>query len=1216
MILRLITEPRSFPRWFLLLVCLLSIPQLPTQAQIQPDNTLGSESSQIIRDVTIKGINSDRVEGGVIRGNHLFHSFSEFNIEQQRGVYFANPANIINIFSRVTGNNPSSINGTLGVLGNANLFFLNPNGIIFGSEASLDLRGSFLATTGSHFLFPQGKSFGTINPQTAPILSVNVTAPIGIEFLGNSGETILIQGSQLTVDPNQTLALIGGEINQQGGGLFAPQGNIRLLSVGNQGVVQSWENLSFQIGQGSERRNINLSEGASVSVSGERGGRIEIEAKNLTLTEQSFIQGGMTAQSQQPDVIAGDIIINSTEDIILNDSSIIENNIQPNGSGIGGTIEINTRKLTVANGSLIDTSTFAQGNAGEIKITAQERIELLGENERGFPSSIRSPVRGTGRGNSGKITLNTNVVSLQNGGFIDNSVLGEGNAEEIKITAQERIELLGESVLGFSSSIGSSVGAEGKGNGGLISLETDVLSIQNGGFIQSSTFGEGNAGEINITAQERLELLGENQRVRDRSSAIVNQVREAANGNGGLINIQTNTLSIQDGGFIDSSTFGEGNAGEINITAQERLELLGENLNGRSSLISSQVRSGGQGNAGIISLETNQLSVQGGGSINTTTSGQGNAGEINITARERIELLGENQRGRQSSISSQVRPEGQGNGGQTTLETVILSIQDGGSINSSTAGDGNAGNINITAEERVELFRQNLQGNPSSITSVVEETGQGTGGDVTVETFFLLIQDGGLINSSTAGDGNAGNITLNATDTIKLENNSRLTTSTATNFEGGNLRVNTRNFRLDQSLIRTLTTGGGKAGNITLSASETLEIIGNGFPSLSQETLTVDDLKLGIATVSNGLGDTGNITIETPDFLSRQGGLILTATLSRGEGGDIIINADNIQTLDNSLLATQTQGEKKGGVINIETGVLAVENGGEINTSSSGDGNAGEINLSASERVTLSGESRITSEVFSEGKGDGGTIEIETSLISMRDRATVSVSNQGTGEAGNISITGNSLTLNQSNLTATSFSSDGGNINLTLEDTLFLENNSTITATAGEAQGAGNGGNITLNTSFLIAQDNSDIIANAFTGDGGNITISAQGIFGITPRQEITPLSDIVASSQFGQQGIINIETPENNPTEGLTTSPSEEVEVKFAQGCNVSSETPLAFYNLGKMGLAPLPERFSYETATVEWLPLPSEEVQKVRPMRVNGVSISMLPLSAFCTF
>ena len=156
-------------------------------AQIIPDHTLGRESSVVVPDVEINGIKSDRLEGGAIRGSNLFHSFQEFNIDAGRGAYFANPAAIVNIFSRVTGVNPSEIFGTLGVLGNANLFFLNPNGIIFGPNASLDVRGSFFGTTANSFVFPDGSEFSATNPGVPPLLTVNVQQPIGLKFEGQEG---------------------------------------------------------------------------------------------------------------------------------------------------------------------------------------------------------------------------------------------------------------------------------------------------------------------------------------------------------------------------------------------------------------------------------------------------------------------------------------------------------------------------------------------------------------------------------------------------------------------------------------------------------------------------------------------------------------------------------------------------------------------------------------------------------------------------------------------------------------------------------------------------------------------------------------------------------------------------------------------------------------------------------------------------------------------
>ncbi|NES87295.1 MAG: filamentous hemagglutinin N-terminal domain-containing protein [Moorea sp. SIO2B7] len=199
-------------------------------AQITPDNTLGNESSVVTPNVNIKGIPSDLIQGGAARGANLFHSFSEFNIDATRGAYFANPAKIRSIFSRVTGSNPSEILGRLGVLGEANLFFINPNGIIFGKNASLDLKGSFVGSTANSFSFPDGSQFSATNPQAPPLLKIEVEVPVGLVFEGKAASSLENAGN-LEVGKGKNLTL-QGDIITNSGSLTASGGTIHLL--GNQ----------------------------------------------------------------------------------------------------------------------------------------------------------------------------------------------------------------------------------------------------------------------------------------------------------------------------------------------------------------------------------------------------------------------------------------------------------------------------------------------------------------------------------------------------------------------------------------------------------------------------------------------------------------------------------------------------------------------------------------------------------------------------------------------------------------------------------------------------------------------------------------------------------------------------------------------------------------------------------------------------------------------
>ncbi len=163
------------------------------------------------------------LKGGAIRGNNLFHSFLEFNVEQGRSAYFLSPnSNIQNIVVRVTGSNLSKILGTLGTFqmsdgkstfSNANLFLINPNGIIFGPKAAVSLGGSFVASTASSIKFTDGTLFSASAPKTTPLLTVSV--PLGLQF-GRTPGDIIVQGG-LAVQPGKTLALVGGNVTLNGG---------------------------------------------------------------------------------------------------------------------------------------------------------------------------------------------------------------------------------------------------------------------------------------------------------------------------------------------------------------------------------------------------------------------------------------------------------------------------------------------------------------------------------------------------------------------------------------------------------------------------------------------------------------------------------------------------------------------------------------------------------------------------------------------------------------------------------------------------------------------------------------------------------------------------------------------------------------------------------------------------------------------------------------
>jgi len=293
-----------------------------TLAQIAPDNTLGTENSVVTPLTPDSQI--DRIDGGATRGTNLLHSFEQFNIREAQAVFFTNPAGIDRIFSRVTGGSPSGIFGTLGVLGNADLFFLNPNGIIFGPNAQLNVSGSFLASTASGIKFDDGTLFSAKNPQSPPILQLNV--PIGLQFEGNPGsivnrsvsdigglQNIFGSPSGLLVPPGKTLALVGGELRLEGGNLTSPGGRIELGSIADTGFVsltptaKGW-NLGYE--EVKNFQNIHLSQQATVNTSNEGAGEIQVQGDRITLTEGSRLIS-FTLGSQPP----ANVTVNAAESL-------------------------------------------------------------------------------------------------------------------------------------------------------------------------------------------------------------------------------------------------------------------------------------------------------------------------------------------------------------------------------------------------------------------------------------------------------------------------------------------------------------------------------------------------------------------------------------------------------------------------------------------------------------------------------------------------------------------------------------------------------------------------------------------------------------------------------------------------------------------------------------------------------------------------------------
>jgi len=753
----------------------------PTIAQIIPDNSLGAESSRTVPD-TINNLPSDRITGGAIRGVNLFHSLREFSIPEGRGAYFENPSGIANIFTRVTGGNPSNILGNLGVLGNSNLFLINPKGIVFGPQARLDVRGSFVGSSASGVVFNNGFEFSSANPQTVPLLAINI--PVGLRFRENPGAIInassvtqVIEGTTLpvglAVPPGQTLALVGGDVIFNNGFASAFSGNIQLGSVASPGLVSfniTPEGLGLDYINVGNFGNIELSGLSAVTASGQGGGAIALRSGNVTLRDRS---------------------------------SLVSDTI---GSIDGRGIKIEAERFSLLDRAFVGSSTTGSGAGGPIEIRTAENIELKGIGFEDFrrrfldagvaqkppdvaerQSSISTGTVGVGP--AGEIALDTKRLTIRDGAVIFNPTLGSGDGGGVTIRASESVEI---------NASGLVTPAFNSGNAGSIAIETGQLSVTDGAVVSPSTFGAGNSGNVIVRASDSVIVA----RSRSDSPLITGLTTNSIGGTGRAGNIEINTRSLRveagagifasSGGALGGRLIAGGSGGNITVNASDSVFVIGASADSIRSRSLIGVGTLGSGKGGDVTLNARRLILRDGGAIRASTLGTGSGGNVTVTASESVEIAGTTRDGMYPSAivtgSGDLlyqnllgQQPASGAAGSLSIATGRLSVRDGAVVSVQSNGTGAAGSINIVADS-IALDTQGIIDG----TSV-----SGIGGNINLRSRDIQLRDNSRITTD-AGAGSGGNITLNS-DILVGRNNSDITAN-AKSAAGGRVNVNVPNI--------------------------------------------------------------------------------------------------------------------------------------------------------------------------------------------------------------------------------------------------------------------------------------------------------------------------------------------------------------------------------------------------------------------------------------
>lgn len=712
----------------------LIITDLVANAEVTTDGTVGPTA-------ILSGPNFDINETlGTQSGSNLFHSFSTFNINTGESATFSGPNSVSNIVGRVTGGAFSNIDGAVNsTIPGANLWLVNPNGLVFGGNASINVMGSFHASTADNVNFDDGAVFGTevINN---PILSV--ANPVGFGFVSTDPASIIVNNSGLSVPTGETLSLVGGDVSLISAALSAVDGRVNIAAVNGPGDV-TFVDPAVVTESGIDTTgvtslaDITLTD-STVTTSGDGGGDIYIAGGVFVLDPTSLIENNSV------DTDGGVIHISGT-DVTFNEGIVTT---ETDGTGKGADIVVKGRNLTVNNnasppiftGIISEVETNGTGDGGNVFIEMSDTVSVERE----------GVIRSLGRNNAvgGDIDINAKDLQVVSGGKIfTDTFFGGGTSGDINITTTDSVLVSGAGSKLNSQTFGSSgVGATNVG----LNITTSAFTIDDQAQVSSDSFNDGFGAAINIVA--------DNVTVSNSAQLTAQTFDET----GGGINITASeTLAVTSDGKISTDTFNDGAGSDININASNVL-------------------------------------ISNGGRITAGTKRNGQAGAINVVASNAIRVSGRNDN-TTGFFSESGDPDPffqdqdyNGRGGDVNLNAREIVFENGSIASSSAINSGNAGNINIDVSDKLQVLSSEFK------TSAAKSAG----GNVNIQAVNLVYLLDSQITAEAFGvtPGNdGGNIFIDPVNVV-LNSSSLIARANAGN--GGNINIiSTAFLRTPDSLL-------------------------------------------------------------------------------------------------------------------------------------------------------------------------------------------------------------------------------------------------------------------------------------------------------------------------------------------------------------------------------------------------------------------------------
>jgi filamentous hemagglutinin family protein len=1047
-------------------------------------------------------------------GGNLFESFRIFGLTPGESAAFTGPASVDNIIGRVTGSRMSSIDGTINSkIAGANIYLVNPYGVVFGPQGRVNVSGSFYASTANYVKMANGARFQATHPKAS---TLTVAKPAAFGFLDAKPAAITVSGSLLEARRGGTIGLVGGPVSIRKA-TIAPAGAIDVASVAGKGEVpvtpRNADSLTVK-----RFGRVNITGGSMLKIDGGAGGGVFIRSGSLGIGASTIEADNHGART------GGEIVLEASGRIALSHGATVET--VDFGRGPGGRLSVSAGRLVLTGGATVQTVAFGSGSGGRLSVstgrlaltdgaslvTFAQGIGAAGPVDvaagailidgRGDPSSQAGLGSFTlAKGQAGAVTVSAGSLSIFANGVVLSATFGGGGGNlALDVRGALTIDATGAKQV---TGVVADAEAGSTGSAGDVTIVAGSLKIVDGGVISSGALAGsgGNAGGVTVRVTGAVLITG-------LFTGIFAQADQGSTGNAGAVRVTAGTLVVVDGGQISVSSLSGGAAGAVSVDVSGGLT-----ITGAASVftgIAAQAVSGSTRSAGDIFVKAGNLSIGAGGEISAATSGPGAAGNVSVDVAGRLTISGLG-----SGIDGNTF--GTGHGGIVTVRAGALLLDDGGQISVSSVSSGAAGAVSVGVANNLTIK------GGSGINSNALAANSKAAGTITVAAGSLSIENGGQISAGTSGSGKGGDISVDVSGRLTITGTAGLFTGIAAQANPGST---------------------GSAGAVGVTAG-TLVVVDGGeissatFGTKNAGTVTVGAGALRVAAAgeitadseAGSKGDAGKVMVAAGS-LDIHGGLISSGLLAADNGlpasmgkhaGAVIVEVRGLLTIDGAGSATlhgiaadaATGTTGTSGDVRVTAGALSITDKGEIASSTFGAGRGGSVSVAVAGRLEIDGASSralgltgITSQANPGSRGSAGDVFVRAGSLSILGNGEISSVTFGTGNAGTVSVIARAIALASGGGIASDSeagsSGDAGNViikagSLGISDGLI--SSGLLAANNGEPASAGRrAGNITVEVSDLltIVGSRSRLLAGiatdanpGTTGNAGNVHVTA-----------------------------------------------------------------------------------------------------------------------------